>query len=149
MVTSRGCAAAHPGFHHLHLLLRFSPTMVPLHLFLVVVSCLSLADAEPFHIPLVRRRDQLSTQSYLNAANALRYEYGATHSSPSKRQDVPVINQVCLAPFRQSPPPQQPFTVPRYQLPGCRPDRNTVRSTPFTNSHFQRFLLKLQTALNR
>ena len=77
---------------------RSSPIMIPLYLSLVALSCLSLAGAEPFHMPLVRKRAPLSTQGYGNAADALRRKYGYNHPSSSKRQntvDIPVINQAC------------------------------------------------------
>ena len=65
--------------------------MVPLHLSLVALSCLSLAGAEPLHIPLVRKREPLSIE---NAANALGNQFGSTDPSLSKRQDISLINQV-------------------------------------------------------
>ena len=73
--------------------------MTPLYLSLVAFSCLVLAGAETFHIPLVRRREALTIEDYVNAGNALRDKYGYTHS-PSKRQSsatIPLINQVILA----------------------------------------------------
>lgn len=87
------------GSHHSRspLPLRPTPTMIPIYLSLVVLSCLSFAGAEPFHIPLVRRRDPISVEEWGIAADALRNKYGYPHSSPSKRQDtaaIPIINQV-------------------------------------------------------
>lgn len=71
--------------------------MIPLYLSLAAFSCLSFAGAEPFHIPLVRDRTPLSIEDYTHAADSLRYKYGYTHSSTSKRQNtaaIPAINQV-------------------------------------------------------
>jgi len=71
--------------------------MAPLHLFLPALLCLSSVSADPFHIPLVRRRDPISVEEYGIAADALRIKYGYPHSSTSKRQNpatIPVINQV-------------------------------------------------------
>ena len=73
--------------------------MIPLYLSLVALSCLSFAGAEPFHIPLVRKRgDPLTVDEWGVAADALRYKYGYPPSSPLKRQNtaaISVINQVC------------------------------------------------------
>ena len=76
--------------------------MIPLHLSLVALSCLGFVGAEPFHVPLVRKRNPTSVEDYANAANALRIKYGYTRS-PSKRQNaaaIPITNQVypCSAP---------------------------------------------------
>ena len=89
--------------------------MIPLYLSLAAFSCLSLASAEPFHVPLMRRREPLSIEDYVNAGNALRIKYGDT-SSLSKRQNtatIPIIDQVILTPPCKSlPPPQQQSTEP-------------------------------------
>ena len=72
--------------------------MILLYLFLAAFSCLSFAGAEPFHVPLMRRREPLSIEDYANAGNALRIKYGYT-SSPSKRQNtatIPIIDQVSI-----------------------------------------------------
>ena len=72
--------------------------MIPLHLSLAALSCLSFAGAEPFHIPLVRKNVPHSIDHYAYAADALRGKYGFTHSSHSKRQNtaaIPIVNQVC------------------------------------------------------
>lgn len=75
--------------------------MLPLSLSLVVLSCLSFAGAEPFHVPLLRKRAPVSIEDYANAAVALRGKYGYTNTTSdfptSKRQNtaaVPIINQV-------------------------------------------------------
>jgi len=71
--------------------------MVPLLLSLAALSCISFAGAEPFHIPLVKKRDPFPARDWGVAADALRTKYGIPNSSPSKRQNtaaVPVINQV-------------------------------------------------------
>lgn len=71
--------------------------MIPLYLSLAALSCLSFAGAEPFHIPLVRKRAPSSIHEYGVAADAMRFKYGYTHHSSSKRQNtaaIPVINQV-------------------------------------------------------
>lgn len=81
--------------------------MIPLYVSLVALSCLSFAGAEPFHVPLMRKRTPTTMDGYIVAAEALRIKYGLTPSSPSKRQNtaaVPVINQVCPRPSRKSPP---------------------------------------------
>ena len=80
--------------------------MIPLYLSLGLVSCLSFAGAEPFHIPLVRSGPR-SIEDYVGAGNALRNKYGYTDSL-SKRQNtaaVPIINQVILALRCKSLPP--------------------------------------------
>ena len=73
--------------------------MTPLQLSLVALSCLSFASAEPFHIPLVRKRDPIPIEGLGIAADALRDKYGYPQSSsPSKRQDtaaIPMVNRVC------------------------------------------------------
>ena len=82
----------------LSLSLQPTLTMIPLHLSLVVLSCLSFAGAVPFHIPLVRKRDPIPVEDLGIAADALRNKYGYPHSSSSKRQDtaaIPLINLVC------------------------------------------------------
>ena len=82
--------------------------MVPLLLSLAALSCLSFAGAEAFHVPLVRKRDYISTvEDWGVAADALRNKYGFPSSSPSKRQNtaaIPVINQVCPSLPHKSPP---------------------------------------------
>ena len=72
--------------------------MIPLYLTLAALSCLSFAGAEPFHMPLVRKRTPVSIEEYAHAADALKSKYGHSHSSTSKRQNtaaIPIINQVC------------------------------------------------------
>ena len=94
------CAATHPLAFTIPVLSplpRATLTMIPLHLSLVALSCLSFVGAEPFHISLVRKRDPISFEEWEIAAEALRNKYGHPRSSPSKRQDtavIPVINQV-------------------------------------------------------
>ena len=82
--------------------------MTPLYLSLVAFSCLALTGAETLHIPLVRRREALTIEDYVNAGNALRDKFGYNHS-PSNRQSyatIPLINQVILAlPCKFVPPP--------------------------------------------
>ena len=71
--------------------------MIPLHLSLAALSCLSFAGAEPFHIPLVRKRTPLTVDELPGAADGLRNKYNIASSSASKRQTtaaIPVINQV-------------------------------------------------------
>ena len=78
--------------------LRSFLIMIPLYLSLAALSCLSFAGAEPFHIPLVKKRSALSVNDYAIAADVSRIKYGYPHSSTSKRQNtaaVSVINQVC------------------------------------------------------
>ena len=69
--------------------------MVSLHLLPAVLLCLSFVRAEPFHIPLVRKRTLLSVEGYADAANALKKEYSYSRSSISKRQSTVGIDQVC------------------------------------------------------
>jgi len=79
--------------------------MVPLYLSLAALSCLGFAGAEPFHIPLVRKRSPTSVDEYAGAADALRSKYHY-HSSTTKRQNtagIPVINQVRLFSVLQIP----------------------------------------------
>ena len=74
--------------------------MILLYLSLTAFSCLSFAGAEPFHVPLMRRREPLSIEDYVNAGNALRIKYGYVNS-PSKRQNtatIPITDQVILTP---------------------------------------------------
>ena len=102
-----GCAVAHPRLSPPPFPPQPSLVMIPLHLSLVALSCLILAGAEPFHIPLVRRREPLTIEDYVNAGNALRYKYGHTYS-PSKRQNtdtIPLVNQVILVLSRKFLPP--------------------------------------------
>jgi len=117
--TLSGCGVL-PGFHRgLEVYVPLgvlSPTssalppaplvMIPLYLPIVAFSCLSFAGAEPFHVPMMRRREPLSIEDYMNAGNALRIKYGST-SSPSKRQNtaIPIIDQVILTLPCESPPP--------------------------------------------
>jgi len=81
--------------------------MIPLYLSLAAFSCLSFAGAEPFHVPLMRRREPLSIEDYVNAGNALRIKYGYVNS-PSKRQNtatIPIVDQVIHSPPCESLPP--------------------------------------------
>ena len=80
--------------------------MIPLYLSLAALSSLSFAGAEPFHIPLAKRRAFPTIDDYVKAADELRIKYGHGHPSTSKRQNtaaIPIINQVCPC-FAPIPP---------------------------------------------
>ena len=76
--------------------------MIPFYLSLAALS-FSFAGAVPLHtsvrealhLPLLFNGGTISVEEYIIAASDLRDKYGYPQSSPSKRQDIPVTEEVC------------------------------------------------------
>jgi len=77
--------------------------MILFYLSLTALSYLSFAGAVPLHtsarevlhLPLVAKRGPISAEGYIIAARGLRDKYGYRESTPSKRADIPVTEDVC------------------------------------------------------
>jgi len=72
--------------------------MIPFHLSLAALSCLSFVSAEPLHIPLVRKRDPVSVDEWGAVVDALESKNGYPYASPSKRQNAAAIPIICCVP---------------------------------------------------